>query len=75
MADAKQLAAGLIHFISAKHDNGGNWTACGKELVYPMSGNGWRIRDVTCPACDRAICDHAHDNFRAILERNDHEQG
>jgi hypothetical protein len=57
----------VVHFISAKHDNGGNWTACGKEFVYPLRGNGWRVRDISCPDCDKAICDMVHDNFRAMI--------
>jgi hypothetical protein len=49
----------VVHFISAK-GSGGNVTACGLDFVYPMRGNGWRVSDMTCPACDRAVCDAAH---------------
>ncbi|MAO03546.1 MAG: hypothetical protein CL804_03630 [Citromicrobium sp.] len=50
----------VIHFISAAPDGKGNVTACGFRHTYPMRGNGWRAREVTCPDCDRIICDHAH---------------
>jgi hypothetical protein len=49
-----------IHWISANPSGTGNITACGLEMVFPMRGNGWRVRDITCPECDRAICDLLH---------------
>lgn len=49
-----------IHWVSANRGRSGNVTACGKAFVYPMRGNGWRVRDITCPECDRAICDLVH---------------
>lgn len=54
-------SADVVHFISAdRRTSAGNVTACGKKFVYPMRGNGWRVRDITCPDCDRVICDLAH---------------
>jgi hypothetical protein len=50
----------LIHWISANPSGEGNVTACGKQMVFPMRGNGWRVRDITCPECDRNICDRLH---------------
>lgn len=46
----------VVHWISANADGSGNVTACGKAHVYPMRGNGWRVRDITCPDCDKALC-------------------
>jgi hypothetical protein len=56
--------ADVVHFISADRRSGkGNVTACGKQFAYPMRGNGWRVRDISCPDCDRIICDLAHDRL------------
>lgn len=52
-ATQTQTAEEVVHWISAE----GNVTACGKRHVFPMRGNGWRVRDITCPDCDRAIVD------------------
>ena len=54
-----------VHWISANRDRSANVTACGRPFVYPMRGNGWRVRDITCPECDRAICDLVHDALRS----------
>lgn len=63
--DMLKLAEEPIHWISANRDRSGNMTACGKAHVYPMRGNGWRVRDISCPECDRVICDIVHDHLRA----------
>ncbi len=52
-----------IHWISANPNKAGNATACGRQLVFPMRGNCWRVRDITCPDCDRAICDALRDHL------------
>lgn len=49
-----------IHWISADPNGCGNITACGKPHVFPMRGNGWRVRDITCSDCDRAIVEILH---------------
>lgn len=54
----------LTHWISLLPDKSATVTACGKDFGYPMRGNGWRVRDISCPECDRAICDIVHDTLR-----------
>jgi hypothetical protein len=49
-----------IHWITRNPRGDGNVTACGKQFVFPLRGNGWRVRDITCPECDNAICDYLH---------------
>jgi hypothetical protein len=67
MNDDKAIkAAEVVHFISAAHDEGTNKTVCGVGYAFPQRGNGWRVRDITCPDCDRIITDMVHDNFRAM---------
>lgn len=56
---AEIAEAGVVHFIG-KNARGDGVTACGMTFAYPMSGNGWRVRDINCRECDRAICDLAH---------------
>jgi hypothetical protein len=56
----------VVHWISADPNSAGNITGCGKPFVFPMRGTGWRVRAITCPDCDRAICDIVH----AIADRN-----
>ena len=56
---AEIAGADVVRFIG-KDATGSGVTACGQRFVYPMAGNGWRVRDINCPECDRAICDLAH---------------
>ena len=62
---ADKIEADVIHFISADPAGHGNVTACGLKQHYPLRGNGWRVRDITCPECDTVICDMAHAALRA----------
>jgi hypothetical protein len=57
-----------VHWITRNPHGDGNITACGKRLVFPMKGNGWRVRGISCPDCDRAICDHLHKNRDAFAK-------
>ena len=50
----------VVHFITKNASGTAPVTACGKPYAYPMHGNGWRVRDTSCPDCDRVICDLAH---------------
>jgi hypothetical protein len=50
------MSGAVVHWISRDPINPGNVTACGLPQVFPMRGNGWRVREITCPDCDRAIC-------------------
>lgn len=66
--EREAIVAEVVHFISADQRRKINVTACGKDLVYPMRGNGWRVRDISCPECDRIICDMAHDKVGHLQE-------
>jgi|GEM_PF-5037593 len=56
----EEISGEVVHFISAAGGRKANVTACGKVLRYPMRGNGWRVSAISCPECDRLICDLAH---------------